>query len=292
MPRKFMLAVAAAAAVLSSAVATAQSTLQLLDAGAAPRETVRYRFETGRSETGVLDTRMQMAMSLGGQQMPAEVAPPLRMTTQMRVVEVTAEGKARVEYKLLSAEAAGSDAQAADLNRSLAQVKGFSGFYHMDTLGQITPGTPRLPEGAAAPGSKEVLGELEQSTSQLTVPFPAEAIGAGARWQVTQKVDSSGIQLSQVVEYVLRARTADRVELDVKMVSASLEASAALPPGAKVDSIQLGGTGTSIIQLDRLVPTAAVDSSIALAVSMVAQGQTQNLGLNLKMHQAIAPLKP
>lgn len=289
MSRKLMLA---AAALLFTATATAQSTLQLLDAGAAPREPVRYRFEAGRSENGVLDTRMQMAMSVGGQQMPMEAVPPLRMTTQMRVVEVTADGKARLEYKLLSAEAAGSGAQATELNRSLAQVRGLSGSWQMDALGQITPGTVRLPEGPAAPGGEEILGELEQSIYQLTVPFPADAIGPGARWQVTQKVDSSGIQLSQVVEYSLRTRTAERVEVDVKMISASLEAAGVLPPGAKVDSIELSGTGTSVIQLDRPVSSATVDSSIALAVSMVAQGRTQNLGLDLKMHQAIAPQKP
>lgn len=290
MLRKLMLA-AAAAALLFSATAPAQSTLQLLDAGVAPLEPVRYRFETGGSETGTLDTKMSMSMSLGDQQVPMEALPPLRMTTQLRVAEVAADGRARLEYKLVSAEASGSDAQAAELNRSLAQVRGLSGSYHMDTMGRITPGTTTA-RSTTVPGGNEVLGELEQSIHQLIVPFPAEAIGPGARWQVKQKVDSSGIQLSQVVEYTLRARNGDRLELDVKMISASLEAAAALPPGAKVDSIQLTGTGTSVIQLDRLVPAAAVDSSIALAVSMVARGQTQNLGMNLQMHQAIAPLKP
>jgi len=282
---------AAAAALLFSATAAAQSTLQLLDAGAAPREPVRYKFETGHTETGALDTKMQMSMSLGGQQVPMEAVPPLRMTTQLRVAEVAADGRARLEYKLVSAEASGSDAQAAELSRSLAQIKGLSGSFRMDTQGRITPGTT-LARSTTVPGGNELLGELEQSIYQLIAPFPAEAIGPGARWQVTQKVDSSGIQLSQVVEYTLRARNGDRAELDVKMISASLEAAAALPPGAKVDSIQLTGTGTSAIQLDRLVPTAAVDSGITLAVSMVAQGQRQNLGMNLQMHQAIEPLKP
>ena len=65
-----------------------------------------------------------------------------------------------------------------------------------------------------------------------------------------------------MVEYTLRSRAGNQVELDVKMISASLDASAALPAGAKVDSIQLTGGGTTSLQLDRLVPTATVDSDI------------------------------
>ena len=90
----------------------------------------------------------------------------------------------------------------------------------------------------------------------------------------------------------LRAREGNRIELDVTMVEASLDAVAGLPPGAKLDSVKMQGGGTSNIRLDRLVPTGSIEADLELGLSITAEGQTQNMGMHLKMQQAIAPLVP
>nr|PZN66052.1 MAG: hypothetical protein DIU62_08095 [Pseudomonadota bacterium] len=289
MLRSFLLAGALSAALFSAA-APAQTTLQLLEPGAAPRQAIRYRFNAGHAEQAALDLNVQMAMSLAGQVLPLGAVPPIRMIMAMRTAEVAADGSARIEFELLSAEAAGDDAQAAQMNQALSEsTRGLSGWYRVDARGQVSDSEVKAPDDGSA---SAVLQDLEQSMQQMAAPFPEEAVGPGARWRVTQHVTNSNMQMTQTAEYTLRSRAGNRIELDVKMVDASLDAVAGLPPGARLDSVKMEGGGTSSIQLDRLVPTGSVEANLQLGLSITAEGPTQSMGMNLKMKQAISPQAP
>ncbi len=286
MLRSFLLAGALSAALFSAA-APAQTTIALVDAGASPREALRYRFQSGFSEQATLDLNVDMAMSMAGATLPLGSVPPIQMQMQLRTSEMSPDGSARIQFELLSAEAAGEDAQAAQVNQALASTKGLSGWYRIDPRGQVTESHVNALEGNNAAGA--VLQDLEQSMQQMAAPFPQEAVGAGARWRVTQNVTSNNMRMTQTAEYTLRERSGNRVVLDVKMIEAALDAAGGLPPGAKLDSVKMQGGGSTTIQLDRLVPTGRIDADLDLALSITAQGQTQNMGMNLKMRQAIAP---
>lgn len=286
MLRSFLLAGALSAA-LYSAAAPAQTSITLVDAGANPREVLRYRFQSGFSEQAALDLNVDMALSMAGQTLPLGSVPPIHMQMQLRTAEVSPDGAARLQFELLSAQAAGDDAQAAQVNQALASTKGLSGWYRIDPRGQVTESHVDAPAGNNAAGA--VLQDLEQSMQQMAAPFPQEAVGTGARWRVTQNVTSNNMRMAQTAEYTLRERSGNRVVLDVKMIEATLDAAGGLPPGAKLDSVKMQGGGNTTIQLDRLVPTGRIDADLDLALSITAQGQTQAMGMNLKMRQAIAP---
>lgn len=274
--------------VLCSSAAAAGSSVKLIDAGAAPHELVRYQFKSGLTERGVMDMDMQMGVSMGGQEVPMGAMPATRMTLQMRVAEVATDGTARMEFEVVSAEAAGASPEAASVNQSLAMVKGISGWYQMDSYGQVTDGGVKLPQGTAA-ALGEAFSGVDQSMQQVNAAFPSEPIGVGARWQVTQKVDSGGIQLTQLVEYTLRSRKGNSVEMEMTLIGGALDAAGAMPPGAKVDAMEVTGNGTLRMQLDRLVPVSTMDTAITMAMSMSMQGQTQSLGMNMNMRQSMAP---
>lgn len=286
MSRSLLLAGVVSAALFST-TAPAQTTVELIEAGATPRQPLRYRFEAGRSERAALDMTMRISLSFAGQQMTLGDVPPIRMLLQMRTAEVAGDGSARLQFELLSAEAEASHPQAAQINQALAGTKGLSGSYRIDGRGQVSDS--QVDESATPQAGAAVLEDLERSMQQLSAPFPEEAVGPGARWRVRQNVNNAEMRMSQTAEYTLRSRQGNRVELEVKMVDATLEALGALPPGAKVDSVKIQGGGTSAIPLDGLVPTASVDATFDLMLSMQAEGQTQNLGMNMQMQQAVAP---
>lgn len=288
MLRRFQIA-GLASALLAGTAVHAQSSLELLEAGAAPRQPVRYQFESGRTERAELDTNLQMTISLGGQPLPAGNVPPMQMVMELRSTEVAPDGSARIEFELLSSEAAGSDAQAAQMNQAMAAMKGLKGWYRVDPRGQLSSGQITLPDGNTSADAAAGVNDLEQTMQQMAAPFPEEAIGPGARWRVVQKVDTNNLQMSQTVEYTLRSRNGNQVVLDVKLLGAEMEQLAGMPAQVKLDSLQMQGGGTSTLQLDRLVPQGTVDADIALKMTMEAQGQVQNMAMDMKIKQAIAP---
>lgn len=289
MSRSLLLAGAVFVALSSTAV-PAQTRVELIEVGTAPHQPLRYSFQQGRSERAVLDTNMRLALSFGGQMIPMGDLPPIRMTLQMQTAEVAADGSARIGFELLSAEAEAGHPQTAQINQALANTKGLSGSYRVDPRGQVSDSQVDAPaEGTAPQGGAAVFDDLERSMQQLAAPFPEQPVGPGARWRVSQNVENADMRMSQTAEYTLRSRQGNRIELDVKMTDASLEALGGLPPGAKVDAVKIEGGGSSAIALDGLVPTARVDATFDMSLSMQAEGQTQNLGMNMQMRQAIAP---
>src|SRR5690606_36647090 len=136
---------------LFSTATPAQTTVQLLDAGAAPRQAIRYRFNAGHAEQAALDMNVQMVLSLAGQTLRLGTVPPIRMTMAMRTAEVAADGSARIEFELLSAETAGDDAQAAQVIQALAaSTRGLSGWYRVDARGQVSDSEVNAPEDGNA----------------------------------------------------------------------------------------------------------------------------------------------
>jgi hypothetical protein len=277
-----------AALTLVCADASAQARVELIDAGAAPLQPIRYRFVAGASENAAMEMNMQMAMNLGGLQIPMTSIPPIRMTMRMRVAEVAADGSARVEFDLLSAESIGAAGQTGALSQSLGNLKDVSGWYLMDTRGQISEGDVSVPENAASAG--DVVSNLNQTMQQLAAPFPDQPLGIGARWRVAHAGANSGIGISQTAEYTLRSRTDTSVTLDVKIVDSSIDLGNALPAGAKVESMKLEGGGSTTIDLGGLVPTAAMDVTTQLTLAISAEGQTQNVGMNMQMRQSMGPV--
>jgi hypothetical protein len=269
--------------------AQAATAVQLLDAGTGEKETLRYTFKAGASERATMNMNMQVALSLGGQQVPMAAIPPMRMQINLRIAETGSDGSAKLEFELVGAEAVGDAAAAAQLSQSLAGLKGLAGWQRMDTQGRVLESGVKSPGTTGGAESASMLNDLQQSMQQLAAPFPAEPVGLGARWQVMQQAEAGGMKLTQTVEYILRSRQGNRVGLDVKMVDSKVDASGGLPAGAKLDSVQAAGGGTSSIALDRLVPTATIDADTTVSVSSSAGGQGQNMQVKMKILQSIAP---
>lgn len=283
---KRLLPLLAATLTLLAPCAHAAATLELIEAGAAPRETIRYRFKSGASERAAVESTVNVALSLGGQQIPMQSSPSIRMGMNIRTAEVDADGSARIEFDIASAEVVGDAPQAAQMNQMLGAVKGMSGSYRLDPRGQIAAGSINAPAGA--PGA-DLLASLDDTMQQMAAAFPAEAVGRGARWRVIQNVDMNGMKISQTIEYTLRERSGNRVALDLKITDSTMDIGAAMPPGARVDSMKMEGGGTTTIDLTSLVPTMTMNLDMAASMSISAQGQTQAMTMFMQTRQSMGP---
>jgi hypothetical protein len=286
MHRRFLSPAAVLSLALCGATAHAASTVQLVDPGATPHASLRYQFEAGRTQRATLRTDMQTSLSMGGQQVPTGSVPPMRMTLSLRVAEIRADGTARMEFEVLSAQADGNSPQSAQVNKALAGAAGLAGSYALDQQGRFIGNI--IPAGTSQQAGGELLTQLQENLQQMTAPFPEAPVGQGARWRVTTLNSNGGIRLSQTAEYTLRARRGNRIELDMKMVETSVDAGGGLPPGTKLESVKVEGGGSTIVDAAGLVPTGTSAVRTAVTVSGAAGATTQaTITLDLKL--SVAP---
>ncbi len=284
-----LLTAACAALVLAGATAHAQTstTVNLLEPGSGQRQPLRYRFESGRTETARLDSTVQVNLVAPGVQMPMVAATPITMELRLRTTEVAADGSARLAFEVLSAQATGNSPTSAQMNAALAGVKGMSGAYSLDNRGQVRIGG--MAAAGPAQGAMPSVADIQEQMQQLAPPLPAEPVGIGARWQSFQQTSANGMEVTQTTEYVLRSRNGDQVELEVKVVDVTLPDLGGVVPGASVSSATAGGGGTMNVNLASLVPRASIDVEMAITMVLDLQGTSQSMAMQMKMKQEIAP---
>lgn len=283
MTRSLLLA-AAASTLLFSTEGLAQARVTLIDAGAEPRQPLRYQLQAGRSERVQIDSQVQISLAMGGQSMPLTLAPPVRMTLDLASNEVAADGSARISYKLVSLEAVGEGQQVAQMNQALAGFAGISGWYRIDPRGNVLEGQVD-PLPADNPAAAGVVNEVEQAMQRMSAPLPEQAVGPGARWQVTQSIEDNAMKMTQTSEFTLRSRNGQKLELDMRFVEAQMDSVAGLPPGAKLESVEMKGGGSNTLPLDGLIATGKVDADIAMSIGV--EGQGERLGMNINVSQTV-----
>ena len=278
-----------AAAVAEGVVVT------VVEAGAEPRAHLRYQLDQMGPQSMVMDMRSTMTMNMGFGSM-TQAMPTIR--TIMRISEVTplAAGNARIAFALDSMEALPSqEVEPMVMNAiqaGLGQVGQMSGWIDVDSRGAYIDGNFEL--SGADPSLAELLSSMEDSMNQMTIPFPEEPVGQGARWTVDMAIDSGGMSLSQTATYELRSRNDEQVELAVSMTQAAGAQTIEQPGMPSVELTQYSGSGqgTTTVRFAEVVPTAeiSIDVSTTTAMDMgEAMGGRIETSMQMRMDTTIRP---
>jgi hypothetical protein len=284
---------------LFSASGFAQPVVVVLDYGAEPRQELRYRYAVGEAQKATMSMDIQMTLSMGGGvQMPGISMPTIRMPVSMRTTEVLPDGSARYEIEMSAAEidesASGNPLFGGALAAGLGQYDGATGWMWVDTRGQHLDGGFGLPVDLN-PQAAQMMGNVQGQMQQMSAPFPAEAVGFGARWQLTTTSEMMGMAVAQTAEYTLLSRDGDNVELGVTIGQTIDMQTAALPAGippealAALGTMTSEGSGTMTIDLDYTVPYTEMNMTSAMSMGAELAGQAQNMSMNLQMRMAITP---
>ena len=274
-----------------------QPVVRLVEPGAEPRQELRYQFQVGHTETLTMDMGMRMSMSMAGQVMPEVALPTMRMAMTITTTEVTPDGLARFDFAMTSADVLDTpDADpmvVAQLNASMAQIVGLSGWAQVDSRGYTLDGAINLPPDAD-PSLAQLMDSLEQSIHQMSAPLPAEPVGVGGSWEVTTSLDTGGFAVDQTAGYVMTALEGTTAAFNVTMnqVAGSQPMEMpGLPPGAVVnlDSLSSTGTGTMSVDFTSLVPTSTLVMSTEMVATISAQGETHTMNMTMGIDVAIQP---
>lgn len=276
----------------------------LVDAGQQEgRRELRLRPKAATAETLVMTMKMGMEMITNGEESPKMPIPPIEFTASTTVDEIDAAGDIRcsmefTEAKTLKMEGV-NEQMVAMMDQSIAIIKGVKASIVYSDRGVIRSWTFK---GADEnPTLKQLLESMTQSTQQMSMPLPKEAVGVGAKWEAVAEPEWGGFKQTVTSTYTLVAMTAEGCTLEVSSKQTAKEqpmSNPMLPPGATmtVKSVEGSSSGTAQIVLARATPAeVSVKSKTKMEMLIKMDGQDttikQNVEMELTMKGTVADTK-
>ncbi len=239
------------------AEAAADDPVTLLDAGEEPRIELRLDITEAQDEMVVVTQSQEVTQLVDGEAAPS--AGALETITELALrTTPNDDGTLTVVSEVTDVRlASGVDpATAPQIEAALAELVGTRSESVLSTRG-LTVET-ELSTSLADQTAGEVLGDL---TEQVSNPFPAEAVGVGASWQIGQTLLVTGVEVEQLSEVTLVSIDGDQVELAIT-TEQFVAADATMELGQDVEAIiedwTFTGSGSSILDLTK---SAAVSST-------------------------------
>ena len=279
------------AAPKAAATATDSVKIKLLEAGGEPRRALRLHPKAGDKQT--MDMTMLMGIDMQFGQMPAQnmKLPPINMSMETTVKDVSADGE--ISYDMVITEAGIAESsevtpQVADAMRSaFAGIKGLSGTGKLSNRG-VDEGMTIKAGPNANPQMRQVMDQMKDSFSRMSSPLPEEPVGPGARWEVTTPIKSQGITLLQTATYTLTSLEDEHLSLDTTFSQSAANQKVESPsaPGVKVELVKMEGKGSGnrTSDLTRILPLSGKGTLKSdMLMSMPMGDQKQNMSMKMDM---------
>jgi hypothetical protein len=267
----------------SRATATSGPEIKVIEAGSGPKQTLRFTAQKGLKKVMVMAMDMGMTIDVGGSPRDQQV-PTMKMTMDLTVTDVAANGDIRYEFKLRDPEVVDdpSNPSVGAVKQALAGMSGLSGSAVVTNRGFAKQVEVNVPPGAT-PQVAQFVDSLKQSMGQISAPLPEEPVGVGAKWETTQKLEQNGLKLQQVATNELTHLDGNTITFDVA-IKQTAAPQKIVKDGVTVDlqSYSGSGTGRTTIDLTQLVPKAG-HVAMKSDMQMVAGGQQLGMGLDLKI---------
>ncbi|HPC62254.1 MAG TPA: DUF6263 family protein [Verrucomicrobiota bacterium] len=277
------------------AAASGDFQVKLLDPGAEPRKELRLQPKAGDQQTLVLTLKLGMETKVGETQTPAIKLPPMRMTMDVTVKEVTPEGDIRYEMVLGEAQVMEEpDAMPAivdAMKQALAGSKGAAGSGTITSRG-LNRALDFKSAAGAEPQMRQVMDQMKETFAHFAPALPEEAVGPGAKWEVRMPFRSQGLKLDQTATYQLVSFEGDRVVVRSSVMQRASNQKMENPamPGLKVDLSKMTGQGNGQVafNLAQLLPEKAdMDLQSEFAMSMNMGGQKQAMTMKMGMKSSL-----
>lgn len=256
----------AAAAVDVPAVSVTVS-----EAGAEPRAVLALA-PGGEPQRVTLTTAAGIVQRIGGQE-PVDLSSP---EVSLPLTATTTAGEPTDRVAVVLGTPTSPDAILAD---ALVPEAGSTADLEVAPSAAVTA-LAITPAPDALDTARSAVEQALRQAVQLAVALPADPVGVGARWTVSQQLDSLGLPLRQDVTATLTARDGDRVTLALALAQTPLANLWTVPGGGgtfSVDSYPMQGTGEVTLDLGAPLPTAG---ELSLTGTQVYTRQADSLVLS------------
>lgn len=243
---------------------TEAAQVQLIDAGSAPQEVLRFDIdEASESASMILQTALKMAV--GGVMAPPDPVQPMQIALGLQFQKIRRSGQATYLFSCPSVQLIESpDISESSRQRLLAELEPLrllSGQASVENSG-VHSDLIIMPSKTTSPAWESFLRDAHQGMVDLSPVFPEEAVGIGARWTYTVPTMIAGLPISQAVTATLVAHKGNQVALRTEIHALPIEKESVikgLPATATVEELKLhvSGAGLSIVDLQHVFPTEA-----------------------------------
>jgi len=280
-------------AAANQATASApKSPVTLLDAGSEPRTVLRLHPAVGDQQTVSMTMKSATTTSMAGKEMPSMSVPPILMTMDVNVKNISADGEITYEMTFGDITMAGdtnvAPVMVAAMKSALAGLQGMTGTGRMSDRGIIKDLQMKLPAGAS-PQLAQTLDQMKDSVSGSSTPLPDEAVGPGAKWEYRTRLKSQGMTIDQTATYELVSLEGSRLALRSTITQNAANQMIQNPamPGLKMDLNKMtgNGDGTTTYDLAHIMPVAGtLDEKTDLIMGLNIGQQKQNMELKMDMN--------
>ncbi|MBC6455776.1 MAG: hypothetical protein GDA43_23475 [Hormoscilla sp. SP5CHS1] len=178
--------------------------VKLLDRGAKPRQKLRFQPTANAKQTMTMTMKMDVVTLAEGQPWRQVKMPEIVMQAEMVITQVDANGDIHSEFTYTDAQIKPDPTVPPDaIAGIIKKLVGISGSSIVDNRGQVKSTKLNLPEGFN-PNTEQLFARMLKSFDQIASPVPAEAVGIGAKWQVSAAPKLNGINLTQQTTYELQ----------------------------------------------------------------------------------------
>jgi hypothetical protein len=286
--RALILALAVLAAPVAAAPARAASSgsattrVTLKSPGAAPRSPLRLTLASGSTTGATMEFSESVDQSLNGTPTNSVHLPPIRFVLHTKLASVAANGSAPIDYSYSDVsvvdDGSVSAAQRTQLESALAPITALAGSGTLTSRNQLLDskltGTEKLDPSVA-----QLTDQFSDQVGAVTVPFPREAVGVGAKWRGVSTLRVSGINTTQTYDYTLRSRDGNVAVFDFTYTQTAPHQPVTLPGVPKnakltISRYRISGSGSITVDLTQPLPAmGTTHASGTQAFLLRAQGE-------------------
>lgn len=240
--------------------------LEILSTGTGEKTQLRFTPVVNSRQTSTLTLKLDVKEGM------SIALPTTKLTIEVVVTQVDANGDIHFDFTYKNVDLLGEPGAPREainaLRPSLTPLIGLSGSIVVNSRGQTKSTRINFPP-ELDPTAKQIFEQLSTSLDQFYAPLPEEAVGAGARWRVSQELNVNGIQLTQSAIYELVSNRDNVLDLMVLVEQEALPQAVtlpsipALPVGATLElrSLSSQGEGEMTFGLGQILPRRSILSS-------------------------------
>jgi hypothetical protein len=261
--------------------------VKLLDSGTGAKKQLRVKPTVGTKQTMVMGLKMAMSIQSPMVNLPKTQLPVMKMTMDAKVTAVDPSGDVHYDYAFSKVDVDGAGANQAVVDavkKSSSSLVGITGHVTINTRNFTTFADINIPPNVE-PTVRQMLDSVTQSFSQLSAPFPEEAVGVGAKWRVKMMLTLNGITLKQDANYTLTkldgSHLAATITLDQKADPQPFTGPS-VPAGLKMRVVSWQGNGSGDLDYDMskfLATRATMTASSAAKMAIDMGGDHQDMAM-------------
>lgn len=265
--------------------------LKLIDSGAEPRKPLRYKFHLGQAETLEMDMRLAMGMEVGLNKQPETPTPGMRLQVVMTPKALTEAGDLRYTFRLQAVEVLQDPTIPPQMlvaaEAQLTPLTGLTGEAVIDVRG-ITKEASFVPPPGMSPSLQPVMDNLRYSLRNVASPLPEEAVGRGARWEITTPLNTPGLKLTQISTHTLESLTGDTAKVQLSLRQEAPRQPVTIPGSrdgstASLESLSSSGTGSMAFDLNRIVPQSKLTMTSESTIKAQDQGTAKTIKMTVRL---------